>query len=200
MSTTRKVTLRKDGGADLGSAERINFITGNNIILAIALDAANKEFDVTITAEAGLPPAWLDQFFPAVDPDTYKGAYATVTMTDGVDIPIYQTFMIPKDIATITRAVVIIIPNASGDLYWSCVTNFGRVCDDEDYQTHGDAIALNAIAVTVDEIECIDISDALTVAVGGDLVGLHFVRAAENVLDTIGDTVHYIGVLIEGDS
>ena len=199
MSTTRKVTLRLNSGADLGSQERINFLEGANITIVPAEVPADKEFTVTITA-AGLPPAWLDQFYPVVNPDTRKGSYPSGLLPDAYNVTIYQSFMIPKDIVTITRAVVIIIPDANGDLYWSCITNFGQVCDNEGYQTHADTIALNATAVTANEIECIDISDALTVAVGGDLVGLQFVRAAENVLDTIGDTVHYIGVLIEGDT
>ena len=197
MSTTRKVTLRLNSGADLGSQERINFLEGANITIVPAEVPADKEFTVTITA-AGLPPAWLDQFYPVVNPDTRKGSYPSGLLPDAYNVTIYQSFMIPKDIVTITRAVAIIIPDGSGDLYWSCVTNFGQVCDNEGYQTHADTIALNATAVTADEIECIDISDALTDAVGGDIVGITFTREASDALDTVNADCYYLGILIEG--
>jgi hypothetical protein len=53
MSTVRKVVARKDGGADVGPQERINFIEGANMTLTVAEDAANKEIDVTIAGSAG---------------------------------------------------------------------------------------------------------------------------------------------------
>ena len=121
-------------------------------------------------------------------------------MEDDTDVLIRQTFIVPDDIVTIIRAVVIIIPEASGNLRWSCATNFGEVCSGEDYQTHIDSIAATTTAVTADEIECIDISDALTVAAGGDLVGLEFTRVGSSGLDTINDSVHYLMVLIQGST
>ena len=129
-------------------------------------------------------------------PDANKGAYATVQMFDGESTTMYQTFMIPDDIATITTAEVIVISDATGNLYWQCDTAMSA-CG-EDFETHTDTIAANATAVTADERECIDISAALTDATGGDLVGLQFIRLGAHASDTIGDTVHYIGVLIQG--
>lgn len=198
MSTIGNVAVRDNDGAETGIRRRINLIDGANVTITTADDPVNHEIDVTIAAAGSFATAWVDGFWPAVDTDSYKGAYASVNMSDNVETTARQTFIIPDDITAITRAVVIIIPDASGNLYWSCATNFGQVCANEDYQTHTDSIALNASAVTADEIECIDITAGLTGVAGGDLVGIEFVRDATNALDTINDVVHYIGILIQG--
>ena len=200
MSTTRKVTIRKNSAApEFGAQERINFIEGLNVTITVGEDAADKEVDVTIAAVA-LPPVWVDQFYPAVAPDNSKGTYATLSLDDEVDTDVYHTFMIPGDVVTVDTAVVIVIPDASGDLRWECATNFAQVCADEGYQTHTDSVAATITAVIADEVECIDISDALTGAEGGDLVGIMWRRTASNAADTINDMVHYVGILIQGSA
>lgn len=201
MSSIGNVAVDKNSsGTDIGVRRRINFIEGANVTMTVADDPLNNEIDVTIVAAGATATAWTSQFFGAVDPNGNKGTYSTLVMEDGVATTVRHTFYMPDALATIDEAVVIIIPNASGNLYWSASTNFGEVCNDEDYQTHTDSIALNATAVTADEIECIDISAALTGAIGGDLVGIEFVRDAENALDTINADVHYIGILIKGNA
>ena len=200
MSTIGNEAVSKNSGADVGIRRRINLIEGANVTLTIADDPANHEIDVTIASAGASATAWVDQFFPHSTPNSNKGTYATALMQDQADVTIRETFIIPDDIASITRAVVILIPNASGDLRWFCATNFGQVCNNEGYQTHTDSIAGTTTAVTADEIECIDISDALTGGAGGDLVGLEFTRDGDNALDTIDEDVHYIGVLIQGST
>ena len=198
MSTIGNEAVSKNDGADIGVRRRINFREGANITLTIADDPANHEIDVTIAAAGAAGTAWVDQFFPAENPNSNKGTYASFIMPDDDVITVRQTFLIPSDIVTIDTAVVILIPNATGNLYWSVATTFGQVCVGEQYDTHPDSIALNATGVTADEIECIDISAALTVATGGDLVGMEFVRDSVDALDTIVGDVHYIGILIQG--
>lgn len=201
MSSTRGlVTVRKNSGADTGSQERLNLVEGANITLTVAEDTANKEIDVTIASAAGAGTEWLNQFYPAPDPTTYKGTYAAVLLEDGYDVDVYQTFMIPSDIVTIDTAVVIVIADATGNLRWECSTNFAEVCANEDYQTHTDSIAANTTAVDQEQVECIDISAALTGAVGDDLVGLKFTRTGSNAGDTVDADCYYIGVLIKGSS
>ena len=200
MSKAGNIRIRKNGGAIVGTRRLINFTEGANITLTITDDSTGDEVDITIASAGGSGTAWLDQFFPADNPDSNYGTYNTVLMGDGLESTIRQTFMIPDDIATIVRAVVIIIPEASGNLRWSAATNFAQVCSNEDYQTHTDSIAGTTTAEDVDEVECVDISAALTNAVGGDLVGLEFTRSGENVADTINADVHYIGVLIQGST
>ena len=198
MSTIGNEAVSKNDGADVGVRRRINFREGANVTLTIADDPVNHEIDVTIASAGASATAWVDQFFPAENPNSNKGTYATFLMPNTYVTTVRQTFIIPGDVVTVDTAVVILIPNATGNLYWSAATNFGEVCANEQYDTHTDSIALNASAVTNGEIECIDISAALTGAVGDDLVGLEFVRDADNALDTINADVHFIGILIQG--
>jgi len=199
QSSANQVTVRKNSGADIGTRTRLNLIEGLNTTLMIADDPADNEVDITITSAGGGGGAdWLNQFFPPVDTNAYKGTYATVQMLDAMTTDVWQTFMIPSDVVTITSASILVIPNGTGDIYWECSTNAGKVCSSEDYQTHTDSIAANTDAVTQNEIECINILAALTNSLGGDLVGLKFTRLGAHASDTIGGTVHYLGVLIEG--
>ena len=190
------IVVRKDSGADVGTQPRLNFIEGANITLTVLDDAVNSEVDITIAGPAAADSVWLDQFFPAV-PNTAKGAYPAVLMTDGVDQQVYQLFIIPDDITTITNAVVMVIPDGTGNLYWQCDTN-GAQCG-EDFETNTDTIAANATAVTTDEIECIDISDAFTGFTAGDVVGIQFIRLGSNANDTVGADCYYLGLLIQGE-
>lgn len=194
-----QITVRKNSGANVGTRPRLNLIEGANITLTVADDAVDNEVDVTVSSTGGGGGGdWFKQFFPAVDTNAYKGTYATIALLDATTTYIYQTFMMPNSIASLTRAVIIVIPNANGNIYWEVGTNFGAVCSNEDYQTHVDVIAPTISAVTQNEIECLDISSGLTGALGGDLVGLRFIRTGAHANDTISDTVHYVGILIEG--
>jgi len=138
-----------------------------------------------------------DVFYSAPNPDDYKGTYAVMLLSDGVSTAIKQTFYLPNNWDDTWGVDVIVISDATGNLRWGVATNFAEVCANEGYQTHTDSIALGQSAVTADEVECLDITDALTGAAAGDLVGLEFTRDA--VLgngDTIGDEVHYVGVVL----
>ena len=191
------IVVRKNSGADVGTQPRLNFIEGANITLTVADDGGDSEVDITIAGPAAAESVWLDEFFPAVAPDAAKGAYPAVTMTDGIDTTIYQLFMIPDDITTITNAVVMVIPEGTGNLYWQCDTN-GAACG-EDFETNTDSIGATATGVTTDEIECIDISDAFTGFTAGDVVGLQFIRLGSNASDTVNADAFYLGVLIQGE-
>ena len=180
-----QVTVRKNTGANVGTRPRLNLLEGANITLTVLDDAGDNEVDVTIAAAGGGGTAWLDQFFPATGTDSVKGTYATVELPDLVDTDLWQTFMMPNAIVTIVQAVAIVIPSAAGNFRWECATNFGAVCSNASYQQHTDSIGATASAVTQDEIECINITGALTGAVGGDLVGINFKRTASNVADTV---------------
>jgi len=54
------------------------------------------------------------------------------------------------------------------------------------------------VAVTDGEIECIDITIALTLASGEDIVGMEFTRHGDDGADTVNANVHYLGVYIKG--
>ena len=197
-SVSDDITVRKNSGADVGSRPRLNFIEGANVTLTVADDAGNAEVDITIASNPNT--SYLNHFETAPNPDSYKGTYATMMMADTVDTLIRMVFIIPEDIVTITTAVVVIIPNDTGNIRWNVSTNFAKLCNNEDYQTHTDSIAATDSGVTADELECLDITGALTGALGEDIVGLEFTREGSHANDTIGDSVHFIGVYIEGDT
>lgn len=44
------VVVRKNSGADIGTRQRLNFLEGTNITLAISDDAVGDEIDIVITA------------------------------------------------------------------------------------------------------------------------------------------------------
>jgi hypothetical protein len=191
------IVVRKNSGADVGTRPRLNFIEGANITLTVVDDGVDSEVDITIASAGGASVVWLDQFFPYPQGDSHKGAYAAGLMEDGYQSIVYQTIYIPDDINTIDTAVVIVIPEGTGNLYWQCDSAASAACG-EDYETHTDSIGATATGVTTDEVECIDISAALTNATGGDLCGLQFIRNGNHANDTVNADVYYIGILIRG--
>lgn len=192
------IVVRKNSGADVGTRPRLNFIEGGNVTLTIADDNPNNEIDITIAAAAAGADA-LARFFPVVETDIYKGTYTAAYMRDGIDTLVRQTFVIPAAITLpVVTAAVILIPEGTGNLRRSVATNFAQLCADEDFQTHTDSIAAGQVAVTTDEIECIDVVNALTGAVGGDIVGIEFTREGSNENDTVDADVFYLGVYIKG--
>jgi len=177
-----------------GIRRRIHFIDGANVTITTADSGPNDEVTITI-ASAAVPGADQDIFYPAPNPDNYKGFYATMLLVDNASTTVRQTFYLPANWINTWSTDVIVIPDADGNLRWGVDTNFGAVCTEE-YDAHTDTIALGQTAVQNDDIECLDITAALTGAAAGDLVGLTFVRDGADALDTVNDDVHYIGVIL----
>ena len=53
LADAQKVTVRVNGGSDLGPQARLNFIAGTNVTLSGANDGINNEVDITINATGG---------------------------------------------------------------------------------------------------------------------------------------------------
>lgn len=192
-AATALIYARERPLASQGPRDTLNFIEGANVTLTVADNPVNAEIDITIAAVGG--EADQDIFYEAPNPDDYKGYYASMLLTDGVSTTIRQTFYLPANYLDTWSVDVIVIPDADGNLRWGVDTNFGAVCTEE-YDENTDTIALGQTAVQEDDIECLDITDALTGAAAGDLVGLTFVRGGGDALDTVDDEVHYIGVIL----
>lgn len=199
LAPTNTITVRKNAGADVGTRPRLNFSEGANVTLTITDDAPGAEIDIDIASAGGAAPGWLDGYWPAVDPNASYGTYPAIRLPDEAQTVVYQSIIIPGDIATITRAVVLVIPEGTGNIRREVATNFAQACANEDYQTHTDSIAAGQVAVDNGQVECLDITAALTGAVGLDMVGVQFTRHGDNVNDTVGADVYYLGILIQGN-
>ena len=165
MSQIGNVRVRTDSGAEVGSQPRLNFIGGVGAGVAAVEDDVNHEIDITITAVGGVG-ADQDIFYAAPNPNDYKGHYASMRLDDDANTIVRQTFYLPANFGVGWGAHVIVIPDAAGDLRWGVDTHFGLVCANEAYNANTDVIALNQTTLTQDEIECLDISAALTGAIG----------------------------------
>ena len=139
-------------------------------------------------------------FEDAVNPDGNKGDFPTEILIDGVESSTRIAFYVPTVFSSVISAYLLIIPDATGNIRWSATTTFGKICSNENYDTHPGSVAETTTGVTIDKIECLDISGALTGLAANDIVGLEFIRCADDVLDTIGANVHFLGVIITASS
>jgi hypothetical protein len=129
------------------------------------------------------------------DPDDTIGRYSSIVLPDLADVVVNDGFQIEDSLITLGHVYVMIIPAATGNMRWGVDTNFGDPCV-EDYDAHSDSIAANQTAVTINKINCIDITAALTGVSLGDVVGLEFTRYATSGLDTVDDECHFVGILL----
>lgn len=198
LDATAKTAVRKNSGANVGSRRRLNLIEGANVTLTVSDDAGDEEVEVTIASAGGGTGSDTSQFFPASDPDSNIGTHPSMEMPDGFTTTIRQSFLIPHDIAAITQASIIIVTAGTGNIRWSTSTNFAKICITEDYNTHTDSTATADSACTISKVTCLDVTSALTSATAKDIVGVEFVRYGAHANDTIGASVHFLGIYIEG--
>ncbi len=144
-----------------------------------------------IIPSEGSPPG---VFYPAPNPNGSIGDVPSMVLPDDLDTEIRQVFYVPLAYRRLLTAQIILVSAATGNLYRSVTTDFGKLCSDEAYNTHSDSITADIVAVTADELECLDVSDALTGIAAGDLIGVTFTREGTDVLDTVGANVHYLGI------
>lgn len=119
------------------------------------------------------------------NPSTNIGAHPAEQLTDGLAVTSRFGFQVPAAFVELVRAYVVIVPGGTGNLRRSVATDYGKVCT-EVYNTHSEALADDtSVAVTINILECIDVSGALTGILANDKVGLAFTRHGENALDTV---------------
>ncbi len=131
-----------------------------------------------------------------IDPDTTLGTHPAINLPDGVDTTVRFQIQIPLEFQRMVTAQVIVaqtVTAASPDMQWSTVTNFGKLCADEDYNEHTDAETDQTTAITQNHLECIDVPPSITVIEGGDLVGFEFIRRATQAGDTINGAAYFLG-------
>jgi len=144
----------------------------------------------TISDEVATPEIWME----VMDPLTTLGQYPTVTMANGVTTYVYNQLQVPLEFQqTLTCQVVVVAVNA-GNMRWQCDTDFGKICSGEDYLQHSDSVPATNTAMAQDNLECLEISGALTGLGAGDLVGVSFARIGGHVDDTVNASCYYMGI------
>ena len=132
-------------------------------------------------------------FYELMDPDVVVGAsHPAITLIDGATNTVYQQVYFPATMTVLTSVKVFVVPGASGNMRVGAVTNWGRVCVDA-YNSGADTYPTDDIPVTVNEIECIDITAAFTGVLAGSLAGIAFTRYGNHANDTIGANCYYLG-------
>lgn len=136
---------------------------------------------------------------PVPNPSGNIGTHPAEQLTDGGAVLSRFEVYVPAEFVELVRAQIILVPLGAGDLVAEVATNFGKVCADEAYNVHPDAIAEAVLGsgLTANDIECIDISAAFTGLAAQDLVGVEFTRHGENGLDTIDANVWLLGLRLQ---
>jgi hypothetical protein len=104
----------------------------------------------------------------------------------------------PSDYAgTINALVTVVVPSGTGNMRYGVDTQWAAACNNEVYNINVDAIAATDVAVTIWELECIDISAAFTGIIAGDVVGITFTRIGGHANDTVGGDCYYLGIVFK---
>ena len=127
---------------------------------------------------------------------TWDGVYYCGTeCPDAQSSIVYWTIAIPSDFVTLSKAVVMVVAQGTGNIYRHVNTNFAA--NGEARNTHTDSIAGATVAVTDDQVCEDDISAAFTGVAAGDYVGVRWWRQGDAEDDTVGAEVLVTGLLIE---
>lgn len=146
--------------------------------------------------DAGTDTKLPEIFIEVGDANTNLGAHPAVGLPDEVDTTIRFQILIPMEWQETVRAQIIVaqtVTVASPDMQWSTVTNFGKICSDQDYDARSDAETDQTTAITQNDLECISVISSLDGIVPGDLVGFTFIRRATQAGDEIDGAAYYLG-------
>ena len=126
---------------------------------------------------------------------SHYGDYVSGIFNDGAKGYSFYTGYFAAAPASVKVAV---IPLGTGDLAWYTTSVFAG--SGETYTTNTDAQGSDGTpqttAVVADKMTEIDVTDSFTGAATGDYFGLQFVRDGNDAADTVGATVHILGVRV----
>lgn len=117
------------------------------------------------------------------------GTHAVCGCVAGESCYFYE-FEMPRQAVNLTKAVLKYIPTGTGTWDYTVNTSGGQ-CD-EDESANVDSITADGIAVTDDQIECLDITGALTPYTVGDSVG---VQVTVDAMDTT-TAILFLGIVL----
>lgn len=145
--------------------------------LAAHLKGIDNSFGVITTREYFFTPA------PATD-----GTVGTFPIRNlNSSATTYFSFKVPTGTTAISKAVIVVIPDATETIQWDIATNFGA--SGELYTANTDSELNDTQAVTVNVLTELDVMDSLTGVSADDYVGLSFTS------DT--STIRVVGLLLK---
>ena len=189
--TSEGIGVRERPGAEQGPRRVINLIEGANVTITVADNPGNLEVDVTVAATTPT----REFFVPVIDPNATLGDHPGIDLPDATDTNVYAQVYLPSDFATLDSCDIVVVSAASGNMVWVVNTDFGEICNSEDYNTHTDTGGATT-GLVINDLECLDITAAFTGVAANDLVGIKFIRDGDNEDDTIGDSVYFLGIRV----
>lgn len=126
-----------------------------------------------------------------------KGYYGTLQLPDAAHSNAYFAGIVPDDFVSITHVHYVVIGSGTGNLIcWlrgACAAS-GEAFDGDDYQSTQKTFALTSGLLT-ELPDCA--AECFPNIAAGDYLGFSIYRDGTDANDTVGATVHVIGVLIE---
>ena len=168
----------------------LNGCTGVHVKDNLLNSNDTAEYLENACTDIAIPEIWA----PFAFEDATQGYRPVVTWTNGADTTAYCTLQIPLDFQQLVSANAVVIPAASGNLYWLANSSYGKICADQQEDAHTDAIGVAAQAVTDDELECLDIFALFDNLDLGDNAGVQVSRIGTDELDTVAADVYAVGV------
>lgn len=138
-------------------------------------------------------------FAEVPNPNTNIGTHPATLLTDGLEVLDRINLYIPLEFQELVRVHAVVVPGGTGNMRRSVATNWGKLCSGETYVIDAGAIAAGEVAVTLNWLECLDITAAFTgvAPVGpGDKVGIEFTRHGNHVNDTVNANCYLLGVRV----
>lgn len=177
-------------GINIVAGTCVRTIVENNKLLANGGGAIN---------DAGTDTILPFIYEPVHNPDAFIGNHPAEDLPDNVVTTTRLSLYVPTEFQELVRIQVFVVAALAGDLNYDVDTDYGKVCADEVYNLHGAAVAGQIHTCAINDIECVDLMPATTLAslAAQDLVGIQFTRDGVDVTDTIAGHVYLIGVRMQ---
>lgn len=133
-------------------------------------------------------------FVPVPNPNSYIGRHPSEILTDGIEMLSRIELYVPLEFQELVMLEAVVVALGTGNMRTSVASNYGKICSGEDYNQSSASIAEYNEPVTINDLECVNISGAVAGIAAGDLAGIEFVRHADDALDTVDADVHFLGI------
>lgn len=131
------------------------------------------------------------------DSDSFIGDHPAAVLLNDVINNVRFEFRVPSDFQELVRAYVILVPEDGGALRRDIDTDYGHFCTEAYNATSEHPGYATVAGLTLNQLECIDVSGALATIAASDEVGLTFTRDATHGEDTIEASVQVLKFVMQ---